>query len=504
MSHRRLRTFLALGVLLHLLVAGWFAAVRPLDGDEGYYGLAAQLVAEGRTPYVDFFYPQAPLLPHVYAPGAALLGVSELPDLRSLSVLLSVLTLAMVANWLLRAHASRPGAALTALLLLALSPELLTWNVTIKTFAWANLGVFASLWALDRAARSDTRRMAWLVGGGLAVGLAASSRLLYAPAALVPAAWLVLRRRRRDPRGAAAWVVGLAIGLVPVWIAMVRDPDVFWFNNLVYHQLRFSPLENLPAWRRVPAAVAVLLRSVATNPGLLLLTGLALWNRHSDNDAANPPALLETPALLMAVTLTVTCLLPDPVHMQYFTGGLPILLLPAAAGGLARLPGSAPGRWRLAAGVLAPAVCAFSLLVIRHDLHSEPQWRLDHYRAESQRLAALTDPDDIVFSFWPGYVVGAGRRPFPGMENHFAVGVSERLNTLQRRRYRIAGKDEMAAAFRMEIPTVTVLGAWMSDLNTALDDRDTKELLGIFKRHYSFLEERDGVKFCIRSKELKR
>src|SRR5262249_38976972 len=44
-----------------------FAQVRPVDGDEGYYTTAARLVWEGRTPYRDFFYQQAPLLPYLYS-----------------------------------------------------------------------------------------------------------------------------------------------------------------------------------------------------------------------------------------------------------------------------------------------------------------------------------------------------------------------------------------------------------------------------------------------------
>jgi hypothetical protein len=51
-----------------LLQAGFFLFVarhRLIDGDEGFYLLAARLVLQHKTPYLDFFYPQAPLLPYV-------------------------------------------------------------------------------------------------------------------------------------------------------------------------------------------------------------------------------------------------------------------------------------------------------------------------------------------------------------------------------------------------------------------------------------------------------
>ena len=38
-----------------------------LNQDEGWYLYAANLVAEGRVPYRDFFYTQGPLLPIVYS-----------------------------------------------------------------------------------------------------------------------------------------------------------------------------------------------------------------------------------------------------------------------------------------------------------------------------------------------------------------------------------------------------------------------------------------------------
>ncbi len=63
-------------LLLVAFAAGTLALsrVRPIDGDEGYYATAARLVSHGRTPYLDFFYPQMPLLPYVYAPAFKVVG----------------------------------------------------------------------------------------------------------------------------------------------------------------------------------------------------------------------------------------------------------------------------------------------------------------------------------------------------------------------------------------------------------------------------------------------
>ena len=497
MPRSRLTLLLLLVVVLHLLVAGWFAWQRPIDGDEGYYGLAARLVSEGETPYADFFYPQAPLLPYLYAPAAAAIGAPQLPDLRALSVLLSALTLGLVALWLHRQHGLASGPALVALLLLAFSPELLLWNTTVKTYAWVNFAVIAGLVAFERSISGDTRRKIWLAVGGICLGLAVSTRLLYAPAALVPAVWLVATRRR-DYSGAAAYLGGLTLGLLPIWIALARDPAVFWFNNVAYHGLRFSELEDASMVTRVLDALKTLALAMLTSPGLLVLTALAIFGLRRSRDPALAVSASVSVSLWTAAVLAITCLVPDPVHRQYFTGALPVLLVAPAAWALTGM-----GRRSLVAlAVAAPVLAVIGLRVIAPDLPREVHWRLDHYHDICRRIERVSDPDDVVFAFWSGYVAGTGRRPQPGMENHFGVGVSERLDRYERRRYRVIGRHEMSEIFRAEKPRVVVVGAWMNELDTALDDRRTVELLTQFKRYYQGIIDIDGVKLALRISEL--
>jgi hypothetical protein len=44
----------------------FIARHRLIDGDEGFYLMASRLVLEHKTPYLDFLYTQAPLLPYAY------------------------------------------------------------------------------------------------------------------------------------------------------------------------------------------------------------------------------------------------------------------------------------------------------------------------------------------------------------------------------------------------------------------------------------------------------
>src|SRR5690242_5946120 len=53
--------------LAYLAALVHYATVRPVDCDEGFNSTAARLVWEGKTPYRDFFFQQAPLLPYLYS-----------------------------------------------------------------------------------------------------------------------------------------------------------------------------------------------------------------------------------------------------------------------------------------------------------------------------------------------------------------------------------------------------------------------------------------------------
>ena len=52
---------------LQIILFLFIARHRFIDGDEGYFLLAARLVLLHKKPYIDFFFQQTPLLPYVYA-----------------------------------------------------------------------------------------------------------------------------------------------------------------------------------------------------------------------------------------------------------------------------------------------------------------------------------------------------------------------------------------------------------------------------------------------------
>jgi len=107
----------SLGVLLGLSL--WLVPIslgRLVDADEGYLLMAARLVSEGRWPYRDFFLPQVPLLPAVFATVFAVFGRSWLVA-RLFSGLVAV-----AMGWLVYRESPRPGDRAPVYLRLRCSP----------------------------------------------------------------------------------------------------------------------------------------------------------------------------------------------------------------------------------------------------------------------------------------------------------------------------------------------------------------------------------------------
>ncbi len=494
------RAALVLAAAVVLAAAAWW---RPIDGDEGYYAAAAGLTAAGQQPYADYFYPQAPLLPYVYAPVVAAAGPS-LRALRWLSVLLSWATVLVWAWHLARRERERPWLQLAALALLVCAPGVVSWTVTVKTYALTGLLTSLALVLALRGLEPDARPW-WLLGAGLAAGLAGSARLFFAPLGPVLAAGLVLwptDRGRRAALAQAAWLLaGWAGGSLPLATAWLRDPGVFVFDNLGYHALRFSELKaqhpEPSLVRRVGAALAGTGRVLATRPYLLAYLALAGWGAAGLRRAAAAERRALALVALASGVFFLVCMAPDPVYAQYFAAPLITLALPLAAAGLARLTGGALRPLAAAAG--AAAVLGTAVVVLLHPgMDRDPVWSFRSYDAVVADIRRLSGPDDLVASFWPGYVFGSGRRYLPGMENQFAIGVSEELTAAQKARYRIADRQRLMTAFRARRPRLVVLGTWMNEVNTALDDRQMLELLQVFQSEYEVVALEGPVKICAR------
>ena len=164
-------------LLAHVALLFLFVHNRFIDGDEGFYLAAAREVAFGETPYLDYSYPQMPLLPYIYSPVSDY-GFDTLYYARYMSILAATLTSCLLIL-MLRRQSGSDMSKVISFMLYAFSGLILAWHPTAKTYPWTNFLLVAGLYSAFRFARSQG--YAWALLSGIAFGLAANIRLTLYP-----------------------------------------------------------------------------------------------------------------------------------------------------------------------------------------------------------------------------------------------------------------------------------------------------------------------------------
>jgi hypothetical protein len=435
------RSFVSVAVayLIPAAIVGAFvvpaAALRVLDQDEGYYAIAAKVVAHGKTPYVSFWFPQTPLMPYVYG-GWQRVFQESWYALRGLSVLFTVALGCIVYGYVVRRWSSR-RLALVAVVLLAATPLGFEWYPTVKTYALSTLLLFSAyVWAEKSSART------WFVAG-IFLGLAIDVRLLVASVVIV---FLVYARRHAGP-----FLIGLAVGLIPsIWLFVI-GPARF-FNDTLRSQTSRSdstPADNIVGKARTVARVLV-------EPHFLFLAGIGTLLIAVCIFRRKRPPL----SVAIAAILAITNLLPTPSHPQYFVTLIPFLaiatielieLLGVSAQVLQR-------RFLAVAAVVVIVPAAWSL----HHITSAnaTRSRISDLGAISRAVDRHAHPGEVVLAFWPGYVYESHVRQIPGLESDFAPAAvaNAHLSAARAAEYHMLSTQQMSQAIRSHAIRLIVFG----------------------------------------------
>ena len=310
-------------VFLALLCFFLFAARhRFIDGDEGFYLLAAKLVLGHKTPYLDFFYTQAPLLPYVYAAWMKLVGVTWVTA-RILPALLTSLLGLLIFGQVSRVT-GKAWAGLSAVGLFAASTFIIAWYPVAKTYSLAGLFLFAAYVIISHLSAATP---SWSIAcSGLLLGLSVDTRSYIIGVTPVFLWWII--QESGPPRRLAntLWFFGgLAVGIVPSILLLAISPDRYLFNNLGYHALR-SGKGLISDWRSKVHIARVVLFGPDDNGlqfGILSIVCAALaflWRKGRSS------SLL---AFLIAFFVGLISILPTPSYSQYFCLCMPFLIVSA-------------------------------------------------------------------------------------------------------------------------------------------------------------------------------
>lgn len=447
----------------HLLLAAAFlfayfcvlSLERLIGRDEGFYLMAAKLITEGKLPYIDFFYPQMPLLPYVYALWMKLVGMTW-NSARLFTALLASLQ-GLLLFWLCVRKFNLKTAYL-ATFVFATCNFVFPWQVTAQSYALSSLLLLGSVAVLDDP-QSRTWRHAPIIAGIL-FGLSVSTRLFFA--GLLPL--FILYIFVRDRRQCLHFFCGTVIGTLPAVIFLLLSADLFFFNNLGYHFARSSKdlEESLPHKLKVAGVILGFRDSIKFDafqiPLLAYLTAVSVFLLKRRKEVL--PC-----ACYIAIGLFVLNLIPTPTYVQYFCTLVPFLILTICQGFSPLF--SSEKRKRLFELALVGLVVLFyhnnlsdferytrtgeGVIGIRKPEKAQA-WNLPNIEAISTKISAYTEPGDTVLTIWPGYLLETDTKPLTGNENHFGVQAGDRLSPEERNRYRVTHTKGLVEAVQQNTP----------------------------------------------------
>ena len=208
---------LAIGAFL--VLGGASVWMGGLNQDEGWYLYAANLVAEGQTPYRDFFYTQGPMLPYVYSAFVGIWQSWGLLGARIFTLALGAIGILFAVGLARRLvpEEKRGLVSLMVFVLLGCNLYHLYFVAIPKTYALAAAFVLAGFYLLSVA----SERCRWLaILAGLSLALAAGTRISLGALLPVAGLWLLSSRQWRT---LAFFCVGGFAGLALVYLPFLLD-----------------------------------------------------------------------------------------------------------------------------------------------------------------------------------------------------------------------------------------------------------------------------------------
>lgn len=391
----RVRPILAvLALVLALLLLR--ALTGKLNHDESQY-IAGAMLADGRLIYRDYLSLQTPLHAWLFAPLALAWPTGVHAAMRVTTALLGVATVALAHRAALTAGAP-PRAALAAAALLACVEAFQFAGSVVRNDMLPALFAMAALWAaLAGAARGDAR---WWLAAGIGFGLAASTKLSYAP--FLAAGGLLLLTR--DARALAGFGGGAILGLLPAAAGWASAPATFGWGVVRYGAeapFQWYRLVGRAHELTLANKAVDLLGHIAQGPAMPALVLVAITARAAWRE---PRGRL---LLTMLAAGAIGAALPTPTHRPYL---VPLLvpLFVALGPALARVP--AAGRRRTAA-VLALFAIAGVFFTFKQAARgrspvlaadAQARWIGDRLRAE-RRTGAIAGfaPDRVASARYP-------------------------------------------------------------------------------------------------------
>jgi hypothetical protein len=390
-----------------------YSETRAFTGDEGFHLVAAQLIRSGMRPYLDFFFPQAPLNAYWNAGWMALFGPSWRVA-HAVAALLTAGAVFLTADYCFRRFPApewRMVGAIAAGLLTGLNGVVAAYGPLAQAYG---ICLFLSV-AAFRCCVASVERRGWLfaAAAGFLASAGAACSLLTAPVAPVLFLWTLFCNR-----AGSRWIklVAFAAGAVLPWLPVLRlaalAPRQVWFNLVQYHtqyraiywpETTEHDVDILTSWIDSGQALTLILLAVC---GLLFIKYRSGWARSEFNLCA---------CLTLALAAEIST--AHPTFARYYLLTVPFVAIPAVAGLYAI--GSRvfePDRpwWPVLVAVLIAALGCARTIYDRRDMYT---W--GDYADIARKVAKVTPAGGLIYADDHVYFM-LHRKPPAGLEFYYS------------------------------------------------------------------------------------
>lgn len=472
-------------VTVFLATAAFLLVYREVNLDEGWYLWAARLVYEGRIPYRDFAYPQAPLLPYVYGFFRLLWG-QGLYQGRLTTFVLAVW--GWVLGYKLAHHRGGPWAGVLFLWLQTTTFVAAAYTVAYTApYALAStLLLLAFRQGLDTAAHEDRRNLL----ATLAMVAAAVTRLSAAAGWVVFLPYLVYSSRNRKRALVVVALTATVAGGLFFGPFFALSGQVMVYDVFGFHTDRMTPED----WPRVRLqSVYGALRDFGAPFALVLIGliggGLGLVRSRSRR------ALLHDhlPELVMGLTalaLFGAHLLPRTTMSFYHSLQMPLV---SVLGSLTVIRlGAGPWRHERIRPFLVALLVLFLVVhagwqfrrVLAYGLvRWPPRPHIALVRTAAHSVASLVPPGSPILTFATPLVVETDLRLLPGYEmSIFAYRPT--WSTVEAQRYRVVNNELLQDALAQPQPLVALTTYDLDHLFYG----ERESILATLYRHYRWVQ----------------
>ncbi len=263
-----------------------YAVTRAFVWDEGYHLIAAQQIARGKLPYIDFCFPQTPLNAYLNAAVIRLFGQHWRP-IHVVATLFSMGAMLLTAQFMLSRFPAprwRLPCAWAAAVFVGLNQVVIEFGTIGQAYGICLFFTMAAYrLALETPARASL--LPPFACGALA-GIAAGSSLLTAPILPVLLIWICIYNHLGAAwRKASAFVLGCAVAFLPVVWLFLQSPVQTVFNIVKYHALyrrsdwpgaTYHDLQVFTSWLDSSQGLMLALLAVA---GLVFVARQSVWPR---------------------------------------------------------------------------------------------------------------------------------------------------------------------------------------------------------------------------------